>query len=527
MNLYVVRHGESIGNTQRGFISGRIDQRGLTIKGRSQIIRIAWELKNIKFQQILTSPIVRTKETAAILSNALGVTKKTEEFLNELDHGLAEGQYWWTVRQYFPKSRGLTDWHEDFESPYLKGESFKMLSKRVWNGYQKLTSGSQNVNYILVTHQAIIATLMYCHLFGDPENSSAHYLDYIHSAHMENGAYIVLSQLNNKRFSNQFGPFSSLAIWPETVKFYVTSTLLLSANSFTLKKVITASRNLDFIIRNKHQYMIKIVGQKETVNSLRLTKIYHFLAENALIIAPRIISLDKTGVFFKNAVLIQDYNEGVEESVCLKYHPAQVYKLQQDIYQNVKKIHALKKEEVMDFWEPNDWYESYPSWNSKYGDLYLVHELNLTVDKLQQLATNKTLFKKVALSLAELKKYIVSGLYPLVPLHGDLAPQNLIVSHQKRHCYLVRILDFERVRIGDAMWDYVYYYGWLERENTGVAQAWKNLFWKGLSSKRRKYFELYRILFHAWTVRDGIEYTKNRERQLLAKKSLEILRTNF
>ncbi len=46
MKLILIRHGESIGNTKSGFISGRSDKEGLTEKGIIQIIKTAWELRH-------------------------------------------------------------------------------------------------------------------------------------------------------------------------------------------------------------------------------------------------------------------------------------------------------------------------------------------------------------------------------------------------------------------------------------------------------------------------------------------------
>jgi probable phosphoglycerate mutase len=68
----LIRHGESESNT-RGLISEDLEGFPLTETGRKQATRTAQELTKINVQRILSSPVLRTRETASIISTAINI----------------------------------------------------------------------------------------------------------------------------------------------------------------------------------------------------------------------------------------------------------------------------------------------------------------------------------------------------------------------------------------------------------------------------------------------------------------------
>lgn len=65
--LILVRHGESEANLQ-GIISNRTLPHSLTPKGRQQALALAAQLQGLDVSCIYTSPILRARETAGLLS---------------------------------------------------------------------------------------------------------------------------------------------------------------------------------------------------------------------------------------------------------------------------------------------------------------------------------------------------------------------------------------------------------------------------------------------------------------------------
>ena len=91
MKLYFVRHGESEANLLR-VISNRDLAHGLTERGRQQATELAERLRGVGARQIFSSPILRARQTAQILSEILGVDYAVTDALREFDCGIAEGR---------------------------------------------------------------------------------------------------------------------------------------------------------------------------------------------------------------------------------------------------------------------------------------------------------------------------------------------------------------------------------------------------------------------------------------------------
>ncbi|NET55600.1 MAG: phosphohistidine phosphatase SixA [Symploca sp. SIO2E6] len=77
MELYLIRHG--IAADREAYSNDK--KRPLTDKGRQKTTKVAKELyrRGLRFDLILTSPLVRARETAAILKD-VGLSKRVEEF---------------------------------------------------------------------------------------------------------------------------------------------------------------------------------------------------------------------------------------------------------------------------------------------------------------------------------------------------------------------------------------------------------------------------------------------------------------
>jgi len=78
MNLYILRHGIAVEHGAAGYEND--DERPLTSKGERKVWMIADAMKTLKisFDVILSSPLVRARETAEIVARALKAKKRLE-----------------------------------------------------------------------------------------------------------------------------------------------------------------------------------------------------------------------------------------------------------------------------------------------------------------------------------------------------------------------------------------------------------------------------------------------------------------
>jgi broad specificity phosphatase PhoE len=205
MRLILIRHGESVGNTKKGYISGRDDPEGLTVKGKSQVIRTAYELRKEQPERIYVSPVMRARQTSEIVNTFFQTKIETCDWLTELHHGILEGRFWWEVIDQIPQT--WRSKREDYETPYPGGggESMQMLLQRISTGMTELL---QNLDpkgtYVIVSHQAVIAALRYYFLYGSAENVVTHkqiseFLQFIHHTKLPNAGYVEVDIGKNKK----------------------------------------------------------------------------------------------------------------------------------------------------------------------------------------------------------------------------------------------------------------------------------------------------------------------------------------
>jgi broad specificity phosphatase PhoE len=85
----LVRHGQTERSAQLAY-SGRLDI-PLTDTGREQAQRAAATLAGTGIDAVVTSPLVRARDTAQAIAAAAGVPLTVDERLTEIDYGLFEG----------------------------------------------------------------------------------------------------------------------------------------------------------------------------------------------------------------------------------------------------------------------------------------------------------------------------------------------------------------------------------------------------------------------------------------------------
>ena len=91
MRLYVTRHGQTQYNIEVR-ICGRANVR-LTEKGISQAHELAQEMQDTDVDLIISSPLIRAKETADIVGQTIGAPVEVDERLAERDYGVIDGTY--------------------------------------------------------------------------------------------------------------------------------------------------------------------------------------------------------------------------------------------------------------------------------------------------------------------------------------------------------------------------------------------------------------------------------------------------
>lgn len=149
-----VRHGESVGNVESRW-QGQSDY-VLTEKGRAQARALAqrWKSEGVKFNLIISSPLVRAKETAEIIATALNAKVELDPILMERHIGEMEGL---TAEEVRKKP------HPPFVTPYDpiggEGEGDWALFLRAGQALHALVRRPPG-SYLIVSHGGILNQLM-------------------------------------------------------------------------------------------------------------------------------------------------------------------------------------------------------------------------------------------------------------------------------------------------------------------------------------------------------------------------------
>lgn len=151
MELVVIRHGETQANAE-GRYQGALDI-GLNKSGQRHIARLADEIAATQapFDRLLASPLLRTRESAAILSRQLGLPVELVPAFRERDVGLFEGLTQVEARTRYPElwARNIT--RRWAEAP-PGGETLDEVIARVLQGLTELASTMQGERILLVAH---------------------------------------------------------------------------------------------------------------------------------------------------------------------------------------------------------------------------------------------------------------------------------------------------------------------------------------------------------------------------------------
>lgn len=154
MELVVIRHGETQANTE-GRYQGALDI-GLNESGQRHIARLADEVAATQapFDRLLASPLLRTRESAAILSRQLGLHVELVSAFRERDVGLFEGLTQAEARDRYPElwARNITQRWADAPPG---GETIDEVIARVSLGLTELASTMQGERILLVAHGVV------------------------------------------------------------------------------------------------------------------------------------------------------------------------------------------------------------------------------------------------------------------------------------------------------------------------------------------------------------------------------------
>ena len=457
--------------------------------------------------------MARARESAGIISHLFDdIPVRVDSFLEEFNYGSFEGSFWWTQSE--KNRQAWMSAMDDFSTAIPGGDSYETFSDRLWNGYQNFLANYNSKSekeIIFVSHDAVISTLLFSILYGHPakqDTTSSYkkaYLRFINSVRVANGS-VTIVDLEKKpiRFEPLISEKASVPISNKSIRFYMNG--MWKAGDVEITEKFTASENKVFHIENRESEktaIIKLLEEREIVASERMVDIYTYLKNKTKISAPHLLFYDKSNAFFEDTVLVQDYLKGEIQNKFIKQHPEMSHSMLEKTFEMIQKIHMIPVADVEDFWYPEDAspHNVHAPWHS-----YMSNEIRRTIEAIPQMNLPQQKKEHLEEVLNELNMYVNNQQYSCVPIHGDLIPMNIVFTIEDESSSCARILDFERARIGDPLWDYAYYFSSLDLFMPSCKEDWQAILEAHFSPEKLSIIHTFRFLFHAWTVRDAYEY---------------------
>ena len=151
----LVRHGQTARSKLKAY-SGRLDV-PLTDEGREQAARAAAALAGTGIDAVVTSPLVRARDTPQAIADAAAVPLAVDERLTEIDYGRFEGLDRAGARAKF--GQAFEDWREDpFGAPLPGMETLSAALERARPATADALAASEHP--VIVGHQGILRIVL-------------------------------------------------------------------------------------------------------------------------------------------------------------------------------------------------------------------------------------------------------------------------------------------------------------------------------------------------------------------------------
>lgn len=147
MELYVARHGQTSYNVENRACGGLVDI-PLTACGREQARNLGETLRDIPFDKVIVSPMIRARQTAELALEGRGFTFEIDDRIKEHCFGSFEGCP--VDDEEFCRLR----WNAAYKFPD-GGESLFQVATRVYSFLDELAQRCPEQTVLLVCHGAI------------------------------------------------------------------------------------------------------------------------------------------------------------------------------------------------------------------------------------------------------------------------------------------------------------------------------------------------------------------------------------
>ena len=166
--LYLIRHGETPLTPFKKFSGSGPNDPELTEEGHRQAALVAKEVEKLQPDLLISSPMKRTRETAAHITKITGLEPIIDETWIEGSFGLWDGMTIFEVEEKYPKE--YAQWLSTASYAPPGGESYEECMARTRLGMESAVADHPSKRIAVVTHNGMIKTAIAVAMSTAPES---------------------------------------------------------------------------------------------------------------------------------------------------------------------------------------------------------------------------------------------------------------------------------------------------------------------------------------------------------------------
>ena len=162
--LYLVRHGQTVGNVQRmwqGWMGGELTPLGVQ---QAQATAHHLAARGQTFDALYSSPLRRAWQTAQVVGRALGLSPLAHEGLKEICFGEIEGMTWDEFAARHPEVHRRWKDRGDLSFTWPGGESRAEFYRRARQAIEDIAAWHDGQSIVVVAHGGTLRAIL-AHLF--------------------------------------------------------------------------------------------------------------------------------------------------------------------------------------------------------------------------------------------------------------------------------------------------------------------------------------------------------------------------
>lgn len=156
--IYFVRHGTTDFTPNRRFSGGDGNDPALNALGLQQAQNVAREMAKIKPEILIASPLTRTMQTAAAISNTTGLSIIEDDSWIEIAFGKWDGLTFTDVKEKYPED--AQEWLSSTSFAPPGGESYDQVAERIDPAIDALVAAYPEQKICVVTHNVVIRQIV-------------------------------------------------------------------------------------------------------------------------------------------------------------------------------------------------------------------------------------------------------------------------------------------------------------------------------------------------------------------------------